>query len=73
MLKKTDTKFSPWHIVRSDDKKTARLNTIAHVLSRIPYKKLAQPAIKLPKRSKKGAYNDTRSIRKRRFVKEVYS
>jgi polyphosphate kinase 2 len=73
MLKKTDTKIAPWHIVRSDDKKAARLNTIAHVLSRIPYKKSVQPAIKLPKRSKKGAYNDTKSIRKRRFVKEVYS
>jgi polyphosphate kinase 2 len=73
MLKKTDTKISPWYIVRSDDKKTARLNTIAHVLSRIPYKKLRQEKVKLPKRSKKGAYNDTRSIAKRRFVKNVYS
>jgi polyphosphate kinase len=73
MLKKTDTKIAPWYVVRSDDKKTARLNTIAHVLSRIPYKKLSQPKIKLPKRSKKGAYNDTKSIAKRRFVKEVYS
>ena len=73
MLKKTDTKLSPWYIVRSDDKKTARLNTIAHVLSRIPYKKLSQPKIKLPKRSKKGAYNDTKTIAKRRFIKEVYS
>jgi polyphosphate kinase len=73
MLKKTDTRIAPWYVVRSDDKKTARLNTIAHVLSRIPYKKLSQPKIKLPKRSKKGAYNDTKSIAKRRFVKEVYS
>jgi polyphosphate kinase len=73
MLKKTDTKIAPWYIVRSDDKKTARLNTIAHVLSRIPYKKLPQEKIKLPKRSKKGAYNDTKSIAKRRFIKETYS
>jgi polyphosphate kinase 2 len=73
MLDNTDTKFAPWHIVRSDDKKTARLNTIAHILSRIPYKKLPQAKIKLPNRSKKGAYNDTKSIAKRRFVKEVYS
>ena len=73
MLKKTDTKLSPWYVVRSDDKKSARLNTIAHVLSRIPYKKLSQPKIKLPKRSKKGAYNDTKSIAKRRFIKAVYS
>ena len=40
MLKKTDTRIAPWYIVRSDDKKTARLNTIAHLLSVIPYKKL---------------------------------
>ena len=32
MLKKTDTRIAPWYIVRSDDKKTARLNTIAHLL-----------------------------------------
>ena len=73
MLKKTDTKIAPWYIVRSDDKKTARLNTIAHVLKQIPYKKLAQDKIKLPKRSRKGAYNDTKSIAHRRFVKAVYS
>ena len=40
MLKKTDTRIAPWYIVRSDDKKTARLNTIAHLLSVIPHKKL---------------------------------
>jgi polyphosphate kinase len=73
MLKKTDTKIAPWYIVRSDDKKTARLNTIAHVISRIPYKKLPRTKIELPKRSKKGAYNDTKAIAKRRFVKQVYS
>ena len=36
MLKKTDTRLAPWHIVRSDDKRAARLNTIEHLLSRIP-------------------------------------
>ena len=40
MLKKTDTRIAPWYIVRSDDKRTARLNTIAHLLSKIPHKKL---------------------------------
>ena len=34
MLKETDTKIAPWHLVRSDDKRAARLNTIAHILSR---------------------------------------
>jgi polyphosphate kinase 2 len=72
MLKKTDTKIAPWYIVRSDDKKAARLNTIAHILSRIPYKKLRHKRVALPARSRKGAYNDTRSLKGRRFVKERY-
>ena len=72
MLKKTDTKIAPWYIVRSDDKKTARLNTIAHVLSLIPHKKLKDVKVKLPKRSTKRAYNDAASIAGRRFVPERY-
>jgi len=72
MLKKTDTKIAPWHIVRSDDKKAARLNTIAHLLSRIPYKKLPDEKVKLPGRSTKGKYDDDKAIAGRRFVKERY-
>ena len=48
MLSKTDKRGAPWHIVRSDDKKTARLNTIAHLLSAISYKKLPADKVKLP-------------------------
>ena len=72
MLKKTDTRIAPWYIVRSDDKKTARLNTIAHLLSMIPHKKLKEAKVKLPKRSSKGAYDDDASIARRRFVRERY-
>ena len=72
MLEHTDTDVAPWHIVRSDDKRAARLNTIAHVLSQIPYKKLPAPRAKLPGRSKKRAYDDTASISGRRFVPERY-
>jgi polyphosphate kinase 2 len=72
MLKRTDTKEAPWYIVRSDDKKAARLNTIAHILSVIPYKKLKPEPVTLPARSTKDAYNDTKSIKKRRFVRELY-
>ena len=72
MLKKTDTKFAPWHIVRSDDKKAARLNTIAHLLSLIPYKELPHKKVHLPSRSTKGAYDDEASIARRRFVRERY-
>jgi len=72
MLKLTDTKIAPWYVVRSDDKKAARLNTIAHVLSMIPYKKLPYKKVKLPPRSNKGAYNDVKSLKGRHFVKERY-
>jgi len=73
MLKKTDTRIAPWFIVRSDDKRAARLNTIAHVLSRIPYKKLSTDKVKLQPRSHRGAYDDGKSIARRRFVKEIYA
>jgi len=72
MLDATDTKHAPWFIVRSDDKKRARLNTIAHILDRIPYKKLDREKVKLPDRSKKGAYDDEKTLANRKFVKEVY-
>jgi polyphosphate kinase 2 len=72
MLKKTDTPIAPWYIVRSDDKRAARLNTIAHLITLIPHKKLSPERVKLPKRSHKGAYNDDASIATRRFVPERY-
>jgi len=72
MLKATDTKKAPWHIVRSDDKRAARLNTIAHILNAIPHKKLPHKLVKLPARSSKGSYNDAKTIANRRFVKERY-
>ena len=72
MFKATDTRFAPWYVVRSDDKRTARLNTIAHLLSMIPHKKLPDVKVKLPNRSSKGAYDDDKSIKRRRFVRERY-
>ena len=72
MFKKTDTKHAPWHIVHSDNKKSARLNTIAHLLSSIKYKHLPYKKVKLPARSTKGAYDDEASIARRRFVAKKY-
>jgi len=72
MLKATDTSFAPWVIVPSDDKKRARLNTIAHLLKQIPYKKVDRSKVRLPNRSKKHAYDDEKSIARRRFVAERY-
>jgi polyphosphate kinase 2 len=72
MLKATDSKHAPWYILRSDDKPRARLNCIRHLLSLIPYKKVPRPKIKLPKRSKKGAYDDQATLKGRHFVPERY-
>ena len=72
MLEATDTKFAPWHIVRSDDKRRARLNCIRHLLDTIPYKKVAKKKAKLPPRSMKDAYDDQASLAGRRFVPEKY-
>jgi polyphosphate kinase len=72
MLEATDTKTVPWHIVRSDDKKRARLNCISYLLSLIPYKQAPREKVKMPKRSTKGAYDDEGALKGRRFVPERY-
>jgi len=72
MLKTTDTKRSPWYILRSDDKKRARLNCLRHILNLIPHKKLPREKVRLPKRSMKGAYDDGASLKGRKFVPERY-
>jgi polyphosphate kinase 2 len=72
MLEATDTDDAPWYIVPSDDKRRARLNCIAHLLSLIPYKKVPRERVKLPPRSNKGAYDDQKSLKGRRFVPAKY-
>jgi len=72
MLEATDTDFAPWHIVRSDDKKRARLNVISHFLDLIPYKAPPSKKIKLPNRDKKHAYDDEATIKDRRWIKEKF-
>jgi polyphosphate kinase len=72
MLKATDTGHAPWYILRSDDKRRARLNCIAHLLTLIPYKKVPRESVKLPERSMKGAYDDQASLKGRKFVPERY-
>jgi polyphosphate kinase 2 len=72
MLKATDTKWAPWHILHSDDKKRARLNCIAHLLELIPHKKVPHEKIKLPERSMKGEYDDQAALKGRKFVPESY-
>ena len=72
MFKATDSKHAPWHVVRSQDKRRARLNCISHFLKMIPYKRIAQEKVKLPKRSDKGRYNDKATLRRMTFVPEQY-
>jgi len=72
MLDSTHTQDAPWYIVRSDDKRRARLNCIAHLLNLIPYKKVPRDTIKLRKRSMKDAYDDQATLKRRTFVPEKY-
>ena len=72
MFKATNSIHAPWYVVRSDDKKRARLNCISHLLKTIPYKRLSPKQVKLPKRSDKNRYNDQASLRKMKFVAERY-
>jgi polyphosphate kinase len=72
MLEATDTKEAPWFIVRSDDKRKARLNCISHLLSLIPYRKAPREKVKLPARSSKGNYDDQKPLKGRRVIPEMY-
>jgi polyphosphate kinase 2 len=72
MFKATNSKHAPWRVIRSDDKRRARLNCIAHLLETIPYKKVSRDKVRLPKRSDKGRYNDQTSVRGMKFVAERY-
>ena len=72
MLKATDTTFAPWYLIHSDDKKSARLNCISHLLSLIPYKKVPHERVKLGARSNKHHYDDQATLKGRHFIPEVY-
>ena len=69
MFMATDTAWAPWFVVRSDDKRRARLNIIEHLLASIPYKSVPRAKAKLPKRhvSAKPAQQLTR-----KFIPEVH-
>lgn len=72
MLKATDTRHAPWHIVRSDDKRRARLNCVNHILGLIPHEKIVREKVMLPERSLEGAYDDLAPLKERNFVAEKY-
>jgi polyphosphate kinase 2 len=72
MLERTDTDDCPWHIVPSDDKFTARLNCINHLLEVLPFEPVEQPAVTLLPRDKTDQYDDSQSLEGRRFITERY-
>lgn len=71
MFAATDTKFAPWYIVRSNDKRRARLNCIRHLLDQIAYKKLPREKVTLPDRVMDEAYDDVATLKRMRFVGEA--
>ncbi|MFK7830301.1 MAG: polyphosphate kinase 2 [Congregibacter sp.] len=72
MLDATDRHYTPWHIVASDDKRRARLNLIAHLLSSLPYEGSARATVELPDRDMSDAYDDRISMQSRRWVENRY-
>lgn len=56
MFAASDTDYAPWHVVRSDNKRRARLNIISHLLDTVPYKHMARKKVALPARQKSGSY-----------------
>jgi polyphosphate kinase 2 len=70
MFAATDTAWAPWFVVRSDDKKRARLNVIRHILKRIPYEEIPREKVKLPKRQKANGYREPDYPRK--LIPELY-
>jgi polyphosphate kinase 2 len=68
MFDATDTAYAPWHVLRSDDKRRARLACLSHILGLIPYKKIRHEKVKLPKRRTKDRYDDQATLKGRRFV-----
>jgi polyphosphate kinase 2 len=72
MLTMTDSEHAPWYIVRNDDKKRGRLNSLSHILNAIPYKKVKRSKARLPTRDVRKAYDDDASIKDRRFVEQRF-
>jgi polyphosphate kinase 2 len=72
MLEATDTEWAPWNIVDSNDKKRARLTTIAHLLGQIPYEKVKREKVEMAARAKKHEYDDEAPMKNRRWIPQTY-
>ena len=72
MLAATDRQFAPWHIVRSNDKRRARLNCITHLLSLIDYEEIPEDPVHLGNRDMDDAYDDQAALEGRKFIPEPF-
>ncbi|HEV2174084.1 MAG TPA: hypothetical protein VGR71_10970 [Nitrospira sp.] len=70
MIDATDTEVAPWYVVPADDKRRARLNCIAHLLSLIPYEQIPRNNVKLPKRQKPKGYKEP--ARRYNYIPNIY-
>ena len=61
MLTATHTVFAPWYVVKADDKRRARLNCIAHLLSLIPYQEIKREPVKFREQKKPHRYVELKS------------
>ena len=59
MFVQTDTPDAPWYVIESVDKRRARINMIAHLLSIIPYHEVQRPPLQLPPRPPSRGYERT--------------
>ena len=72
MFAATDTDFAPWHIVKSNEKRRARLNCIRHLLDLIPYEDVPIDTVEIPACDMTHAYDDEQTLADRRFVPDYY-
>lgn len=72
MFAYTDTKSNPWWVVEADDKKSARLNCIAHLLSLIPYDDVVKEHIELPPRPERQDKRVRPPLEMQSFIPKIY-
>ncbi|WP_245214671.1 polyphosphate kinase 2 [Pararoseomonas indoligenes] len=71
MFERTNIEEAPWYIVEGNDKKRARLNCIAHLLSLIPYEEIPRETVLLPERVFNPDY-ERRTLPPELYVPEAY-
>lgn len=70
-LEYTDRKSAPWFIIDVDNKKRARLNCIAHLLTQVPYKDLHPIELELPPRQEDTGYKRPKKS-SQRWITRIY-